>query len=325
MDRAKALPTYVSTYGYGEQVAEVPGLVYDATTYMFALASSDPAATQATVDHFLNAPAAGAVEYRVLGSHVFLSFLRARLTSIPEQIGWIPDHEAALWVPLLGTTGPDRADPRIVWWNPYLVLDNGVGTLTGREVWGFRKEIGAVAMPASDTDPMRFEARALVYDPLARATEGRQEILIAVERDGARGALDVAWHDMKAAWREVRDLWETRQELEGLGVNLLELLCDVAKELAHHQVGIVNLKQFRDAEDCTRACYQAIIEGPCTVKEFRGAGPLGGEFRVTIPEWQSHRIVGALGLPGSELVAEFGWWVRMDFTADPGTAVWTAG
>ncbi|MEN8375309.1 MAG: NAD(P)-binding protein [Gemmatimonadota bacterium] len=318
------LPTYVTTYEYGEQVAQVPGLVYDATTYMFALESSDPAATQKTVDHFLNAPADGAVHYQVLGSHVFISFLAAKLTSIPQAIGWIPDHEAALWVPLLGTTGPDRSDPRLVWWNPYLILDNGVGTLTGREVWGFRKEIGSVAMPAQDSDPMSFVAETLVYDPLATTTEGRQEVLIAVEREGERGTLDVAWHDMKAAWREVRDLWEARQELEKMGVSGLKLLCSIVDDLLHHQVGIVNLKQFRDAEYSAKACYQAIIEGPCTVKEFRGAGPLAGEFRVTIPEWQSHRIVSALGLPGSELTAEFGWWVKMDFTADPGKTVWRA-
>ena len=324
MERPSGSPDYVSTYGYGEQVAEVPGLVYDATTYMFALESTDAAATQATVDHFLNAPAGGAVDYRVLGAHVFLSFLEAKLTSIPEAIGWIPDHEAALWVPLLGTTGAERGNPRVVWWNPYLVLDNGVGTLTGREVWGFRKEIGSVSMPAESSDPMRFEARALVYDPLSRDTMGRQEVLLAVERDGERGALHAAWHDMKAAWREVRDLWETRQELEKMDVNVLALLCDIVEQLAHHQVGIVNLKQFRDAENSKKACYQAIIEGPCTVERFHGAGPLAGEFRVTIPEWQSHRIVGALGLPGSELTAEFGWWVAMDFTADTGKAVWTA-
>lgn len=321
---AAELPAYVSTYGYGEQVAQVPGLVYDATTYMFALESADPAATQKTVDHFLNAPAGGAVHYEVLGSHVFVSFLAARLTSIPQAIGWIPDHEAAFWVPLLGTTGPDRANPRLLWWNPYLVLDNGVGVVTGREVWGFRKETGAVTMPAAAADPMRFAADALVYDPLAAATEGRHETLIAIESDGTLGSLDVAWHDMKAAWREVRDMWEVRQELEEMGVSSLKLLCSILDDLRHHQVGIVNLKQFRDAEDSTKACYQAIIEGPCTVKEFRGAGPLAGEFRVTIPEWQSHRIVSALGLPGSEFTAEFGWWVKMDFTADAGRAVWTA-
>lgn len=322
---ADGLPDYVSTYGYGEQVAQVPGLVYDATTYMFALESSDPSATQRTVDHFLNDPAGGAVHYEVLGSHVFVSFLAAKLTSIPQAIGWIPDHEAAFWVPLLGTTGPDRDDPRLLWWNPYLVLDNGVGVVTGREVWGFRKETGAVTMPAEADDPMQFVARALVYDPLATDTQGRHEILISIESDGTLGPLDVAWHDMKAAWREVRDLWEVRQELDSMNVSSLKLLCSILDDLKHHQVGIVNLKQFRDAEDTTKACYQAIIEGPCTVKEFGGAGPLGGEFRVTIPEWQSHRIVSALGLSGGELTAEFGWWVKMNFTADPGKAVWTAG
>src|SRR5215470_14182772 len=95
-----ALPVYVSRRGHGEQCVEPPGIVHGAHFYGFAL-PSDPVAVQAFVDAQLNAPAGGALTYRVLGHTVFLTFLHAdRLTSHVDPNGYLHDCEFAPWVPL---------------------------------------------------------------------------------------------------------------------------------------------------------------------------------------------------------------------------------
>lgn len=319
------LPLYVPTLGYGQQVPQVPGSIKGALCYMFALEVADVSKLQTTVDHFLNKPTKGAVTYTVLGSQIMASFLHAdQLSSVAQAIGWLPDREWAFWVPLIGTTGRKNESPRLAFWNPYLVLDNSVGTETGREVWGFRKQFGTVSLPMKDTDPQVWEAGGLVYDPLAQSTEGRDETLFRVEQSGSSlGPLTTGWETLKEAWAGLRGLWEAEHDLHSLHLGL-ELLCEIVRSAMHGQVRMTNLKQFRDAHDSSRACYQAIIESTCTVTEFGGAGTLSGTYQVTVSNYASHNFIDALGLPGASFKATFGGWVKMAFTADAGSEVWKA-
>lgn len=314
-------PTYVDDLGYGQQCTSAPGEIAGATTCAFALKVTDRAALQATVDKFLNAPANGAVTYALLGEVVFVSFMHAdRLTCGVEQIGWQPDYESAFWVPLLAR-GPSGALDRLVFWMPYVVISVAQGMITGREIWGFRKEVGAVTVPDLEQAQLEFTASAVVFDPLDNQLPGKIERLITVTGPGPQDGLAALWHDVESMARGFDEVWTHNGPLATDGGLILSTL----EHLIEGEVPLVNLKQFRDAADPTLACYQALIEGPTKVRKLYGAGLFPRGFTATIPTWASHNIAQSLGLPtAAPIPVEFGTWVKMDFAALPGREVWRA-
>lgn len=318
-----AYPTYVDDLGYAQQCTRAPGEIDSALTCVFALKVADRAVLQATCDKFLNAPAKGAVTYTLLGEVIFVSFMHAdRLTCGSEQIGWQPDHECAFWVPLVAR-GPGDALDRLVFWMPYVVISIAQGMVTGREIWGFRKEVGMVAVPDLADAQLKFETLAMVFDPLDNATEGRIEPLITVEGPGHEGGIARLWDDLESAVRGFDEVWT------GGGGTLSTdggLILTTLEHLIGGDVPLVNLKQFRDAADSTLACYQALVEGPCKIRKLYAAGLFPPGYTATIPSWASHRIAEHLGLPTSGAIpVEFGSWVKMDFAALPGREIWKAG
>lgn len=315
-------PAYVPTLGFAEQCSPAPGIIQGAMTNAFALQVTDLARLQATVDHFLNAPTGGAAQYTVLGDLIFLTFMHAdRLTSGAEAVGWQPDDEMAFWVPLL-VRGPAGQPDRIRMWMPYITISVSEGMTTGREIWGFFKQTGAVQVADHSANPLVFSAEALIYDPLATSSQGRVEPLVTITGPGNTGGLEAIWHDVESLARGMHEMWRGGQSVPGFDAGLI---LDTLEHLLAGQVEVVNLKQFRDAADSSLACYQALIEGPCTIKALHGAGVLTGPFTATIANWASNPLASYLGLPTSgPIPVVFATWVKMDFDAANGREVWKA-
>jgi uncharacterized protein with NAD-binding domain and iron-sulfur cluster len=316
--RTRGLPAYVSQRGSGEQSCLPPGVIKGGRCSVFLL-DIDAAAAQRFVDAQLNAPAKGAVKYTVLGSSAMVSFLKAqKLYSGGEPIGWLPDGECAFWLPLVAWG--EGLLPRLTFWMPYIVIDSCSGMVTGRDVWGFLKETGSVDAPSIAQPDSPFVATATIFETLAYDTPGKIAPLVRVTRDPSAGR--EGWTSNGAGWaRIVREL--TRDTGKLIAHATGEAL-DFAACFLEPVVPLVNLKQFRDAEDPTRACYQALVEGPCVLKGIHGGGFYWGDSTVTITACQSHQIARDLGLAGNELKARFAWWVDMDFDADAGKVVWEA-
>jgi hypothetical protein len=313
---------YVEDLGHAQVTALQPGVVTGAHTCAFAF-DVDTAAVQRTVDYFLNAPAGGAVRYSMLGPSVFLTFMHAdRLSSGGQVTGWIPDAEAAFWVPLLAHGGDGQHGDRLVFWMPYIIIDNSEGMVTGREVWGFRKSLGTVTLPHDAADPAPYTATARLYRTFSSETEGEDALLLRLERQGPMDAAQEVWNGARDAIERFVSLWSGGAG--HLPVHGLSLTFHALEQLLRGEVPMVNLKQFRDAADGTRACYQAIIESTCTTRKLYRAGLLPGEYALHITPAASHRIAEDLGLPAAPR-SRFASWVLMDFTADAGREVWRAG
>lgn len=320
-------PAYVSTLGFAEQCSPAPGIISGAMTNAFALKVTDLARLQTTVDHFLTTPTGGAASYTVLGELIFVTFMHAdRLTSGGEVTGWQPDDEMAFWVPLL-VRGPAGQPDRIRMWMPYITISVSEGMTTGREIWGYFKQTGDVTVADHSADPMVFTSQALIYDPLASTSQGRTEPLVTITGPGTGGGPEALWHDVESFARGMHELWQgAHAEVSGsiLGGDG-GLLLDTLEHLLAGQVEVVNLKQFRDAADSSLACYQALIEGPCTIKALHGGGLLPAGFSATIANWASNPLASYLGLPTSgPIPVVFATWMNMDFEASNGREVWKA-
>jgi hypothetical protein len=314
-------PKYVDDLGHGQVAAQPPGYINNATSYCFGF-DIDAAKAQKTVDYFLNEPAAGAVTYSVLGSTAMVTFMRAEKLLCAQVVGWLPDSECAFWLPLVGRTGKDGPE-RFVMWNPYLAIDNSEGMVTAREAWGWRKFLGTVTMPDPGS-PARFEATGRIYKTFNQDTEGVDETLVVLQQDAVLQLGEAVWLDLGAAFKAFMSMWTGGQPV--LKAHGFELMIDLWKHFGggRRNVPMVNLKQFRDAADFTRACYQAIIESSCTVVGEAKGGPLLGKYRLHITECASHRINEDLGI-AQDAESTFGAWVTMSFTADAGVEVWRAG
>jgi len=95
-------------------------------------------------------------------------------------------------------------------------------------------------------------------------------------------------------------------------------------------LNLVNLKQFRDAEDPDAACYQAIVNSRMDVDRYNGGGllfnPLRGDpsggFHIRIYHEQSQPIIESLGLEVAEEAMVEG---RRAATLRPLLALWLDG
>jgi hypothetical protein len=305
-----------------------PGVMLNAQIYCFGL-GGDLAAIDSCADRYLNAAPASTLKYKAALDVVMLTFMDAeKLMSVAtgpgDAYGWVHDVECAFWVLLAAGTEDASGEfhpQRLVWWMPYVIVDTSVAMVTGREVWGFPKDVGTFHVPpAPTTSPALLAVDTRVFPTIDPSTQGTVQRLVTVEqRQPPPGVLEQLWEDVTEVGRGLKTVLVEGAEL-GEGKELLEL----AMELAHFSVPVTNLKQFRDCADGSKACYQALVESTCTVNKIHGGGFLSGKYDVTIGEFASHPIVTDLGLAGSRTTAQFATWVRQDFEAATGTTVWEA-
>ncbi|RPI97023.1 MAG: hypothetical protein EHM39_10170 [Chloroflexi bacterium] len=317
------LPDYISDRGHGEISYSVPLQINDVTCYSFVL-SADVRQLQDFIDSQLNVVSGGAVTYTAL-PFLFHSYLEAlHCTSTSETIGYLPDRESAFLVPLLQRTRGEMPSLKI--WVPYLLIDQMSGMVTGREVWGYRKSIGSISLPANSHDPARFSAKTMLFKKFSNQTLGKIGTLLQVRSKSSIGEFTSIWDGFEHAFKEIIE-----RTLGKIGGELAELPEEVlASFLGKSHMPVINLKQFRDAVDSTKACYQALVESPCQLDKWTGGGLLSGEFEIEITTCDSHQIVSDLGLgqlgSGDSTVIQplFGWWIQLNFSTLAGSIIWTA-
>ncbi len=105
---------------------------------------------------------------------------------------------------------------------------------------------------------------------------------------------------------------------------LLGIGAQALPSIAQSGLVVANLKQFRDAVSPELACYQALVESPCVIQSFKGAGLLSGDWEITLTNAASHAFAQAFGIPNTVRV-HFGTWVQMSFVADMGRVLWRSG
>jgi uncharacterized protein with NAD-binding domain and iron-sulfur cluster len=326
-----ALPRYVSQRGHGEQSSLPPGKVEGGMGWWFAV-RADTAAMQRLVDAQLNAPTGGhGPSYRVLGDHMLVSMLDAdRLTTPSELVGYVPDQECGLWIPLVvwGKLLPKR----IVFWMPYIFINSSAGMCTGREVWGYPKEISSFVIPRDPSTADTFVVNATVFPSFAASTMGTFEPILKVQRPGAdagtwAGATGAIGSEGGAGWTGFQHMIKEVGEVLGGAARTFSIAgvaeaAEMAELMLSLNVPLVNLKQFRDVADPTRACFQSITEAPIRMDHFGGGWFLHGTYELVITPAQSHQIVQDFGLAGNVVPVELAWWMRMGFSAMPGKDVW---
>lgn len=277
---------------------------------------------QATLDAMFATPSGGAARYRAIGSKLFISVAEISqvesLNPIDASHGWTPEVDVTIWALCYS----EAAGLLALRWVPvYLFVDSAPAMATGREVFGFPKQIGHFDFSAAGANPATartFKMDGYVLDPWAPNTGARWAPMLAIEPlpaapPAAPGLLD----SLATLAADVAGQF-------GQLLNPLDMEGMLAKTIGAGLVTMVFLKQFPDIADQTKACYQAVLEAGATVTAFRGAGRTVDSYRLNLTSYDSHPFAAELGIASGWHEVGQGMWVDFDFTMQCGHEVWRA-
>jgi uncharacterized protein with NAD-binding domain and iron-sulfur cluster len=280
--RDDALPRYIDRPD--EMAVRAPYGMRGVTLHAWPV-RADGAATQRLVDRYLNAPSDDALRVRVSAPWVFVvaAFLDAvgSIDTAHRHRGVMSEVDVGVWVPV---TWQRRGVTRRGWYLPWIFVDSGPATVSGREIFGFPKNVAAMTTTRDGHGLASLDVQCPVMPRQGVGEVGRVDsVLRATRVDG----------DRPRAVRVPGAPW-----LRG-------------------SVPMIFLKQFRDLAAPDRACYQAVVEADARPTAVRSWGADTSDWRLDWGDAASHPIAAELGVArrcevGGAVVASF------DFEMDAG-------
>jgi len=328
------LPKYISDTGHGAASHLAPLYLSNVQSYFFTLRANHKA-LQKFVDSQLNVVSNGAVTYTALPWVLNCWYQTQKGTSMAEVGGYMPSNECLFVIPLLQQKHGHFSLPELKAWVPYLLIDQQNALITAREVWGYRKSLAGIQIPNSPGSNAVFSAETTVFPTFDRDKRGAVMELVKLRKGGSVGPFEPSFQDARGGFAQVIEhLGGVAQD--GLSTLVTQAMDQAFGFLPTFNFPIINLKQFRDAVDGTRACYQALIDCPNKLAKLHGGGILQGDYTMEILNVQSHTIVEDLGLitdsnvppsynipPTSSVVRPvFGQWANMDLEVMNGSVIW---
>lgn len=315
----------------GDQVYRHPYFVRDAQYYYFAV-EADRDAMQATVDRSLNAVMGDAPGYEVVSSLALVHFGIAQETGSLDEVdtakGTYVERSAGAWMLIR-----PRGARRLVLYPYYYFVDMGPAMASGREVYGIRKGMGTIRLPAAPPqrlgDPTGpFCVDTLVLPEYAETTQGRTECLLYLDCVTPRRATagrswwgtlwDIQWDFLLRFARQLDEVWDG---LTGPDMPAHHVLLALFGKLRYP---VVFLKQIRDACDPNLAAYQAIIEAPATIEGWRDGDVLFGDYALAVHSSASHPLRRDFGFGPNPVPVKGGFYADYAFSLGMGREVWRA-
>lgn len=293
--------------------------LYGARLHSFCV-SADNAKIQALLDKTFSAPSGGAVRYEAIGDTVFLSFAEIDrivvLDELEKNNGSSSEIDVTIWV-MARRLDDGLLAMRFI--PVYLFVDNGPAMASGREVWGFPKQLGQFdfsPQPPVGGAARSFKVNGYVLSPFAPATHAAWAPLCQVIPDATPPRGESVLGTLEALATTV---------LSRLTDGFSEMAVKLQTALGIGTVTMAFLKQFPDAANPMTACYQGIIEAQSRVLNLRGAGLTANTYRLQLNSYASLPFADELGISPDWQDVGKGIWVDFDFALDVGTEIWRAG
>jgi hypothetical protein len=317
MPDAISTPPDYADNGIGFPVFRGSYLQKDAHCAAF-LFNADTECLTTLCDQTLNVAQTFRYKYVPITSSVMLVFADMLVSSRDErdaQIGLIPETEVSFWVLTVAMqkTRSGYLPHHLAWFLPYLLVDESNVIATGREVFGFNKLAAQFQKPGQIQRP-EFTADVLGFkqfgtDFIARR-EGLLELRASSPVEPTRSSdLDSIKNGMAA------------ELFKNTSTNLGGSLVEFAARFINDHIPLVFLKQFRDAQNTRKACYQRLIEAPLRVETFFEGGIFLQPYTLNITSLASHPLAQNLGLKGTAQRSTLGVWMQVDFVLENGVEV----
>ena len=310
------LPAYAD-HGAGLPVFRGPYLQKDARLAAFTF-HTDTERLTALCNQTLNVSSSFAYKYVPISSSLMLVFADMLVSSRDArdaQVGLIPETEVSFWVLTVAMkkTRGGYFPHHLAWYLPYLLVDESNAIATGREVYGFNKMAAQFHKPEKIQRP-EFTAEVLGFKEFGPDKIAQRESLLALS---APSVMDLSrTSDLDSIKNKMaKELF--RNINTGLGDGLVEF----AARFINEHVPLVFLKQFRDAQNTHKACYQRLIEAPLKVEIFYEGGHFPDAYTLRIADVASHPLAQSLGLKEADQKSTLGAWMRVDFVLGNGVEV----
>jgi len=315
-DTTGSLPDY-SDDGAGFPVFRGPYLQKDARLAAFFF-DSDPERLTTLCNQTLNVPGVSEYKYVPMTSRLMLVFADMLVSSRDErdaQVGLIPETEVSFWVLTMAMqkTQGGYLPHHLAWFLPYLLVDEGNAIATGREVFGFNKLAAQFQKPETIQKP-EFAADVLGFKEFGADSIAQRGRLL--ELRPSFGADSTRSSDLDSIKNGV-----ATELFKNMRTNLGGGLVEFAARFINDHIPLVFLKQFRDAQNTRKACYQRLIEAPLKVETFFEGGIFPKPYTLKITSLASHPLAQNLGLQGAEQSSTFGVWMQVDFVLENGVEV----
>ena len=308
------MPAYIERGG--EQELVPPCGLYGSQFYVFIL-QGNRSNLQNLIDRLFNKPSGGALNTEAFSSYVAVMFTHVdRLTSAEPAQGWAAYGDIAMWVPVIDRQG---LLPSFKMYPVYMVVDNGSTMATGREIYGFPKEMGWFLEPQIPEFIGDLAVDVTGYQTGSPTKQSIRSRLYTVQRE--TGDTPAAFNPIASA-RAVFDELEKAMSLLHAGNFKDEFIVgfDIFKNL--FSVPALGLKQIRDIQDPAKAVFQSVVEAPLGLTKFRDARLLTDRYTFTLSDLASHPVADDTGLKiGAQDVA-FAFWIYADFELGLGKSNW---
>lgn len=323
-----ALPPYVDFSN--DLIIPLPGVGDGTRMYCFPIKGDYDKILQVCNQRLNFSPLSQTTRYYPLTDHILLvvSDMKKGITldGAYPKAGYITEKAVQLFVPVAECTRGNAGEwvaQRVLAFLPYIFVDNPISNNIGREHIGFPKGLARFAMPDDPASADFFRVDTFGFQQFNRENPQKADYFpwLTIDRATAADTLTAQqWRSAGEAWQTVKHTFEripTRPEMvERLGFYIHEL-----EDLAHAEIPMVFLKQFRDVAQPANACYQAIVEANGYVRGFHGGWFLGGTHTVRFPDVASYPVKQDLGLPDSYEVSH-AFWVDADLEFQTGRVVW---
>ncbi|MEZ4308147.1 MAG: hypothetical protein R3F14_08895 [Polyangiaceae bacterium] len=277
---------------------------------------ADPQKLQKMCDELLNDPLAPAGQrFKPWGRYVYLvATSYEEMASLSNNVGCWADNDVVFYVPVHWYQVDDKGHERLM--TAALVplfafADGTTVAITRSEVSGIPTQKAMIDSPPdtwmSDSGPsdgtarrvLDVTAQVLPVIGMGQPTSDRTLIQVTEHDDALPYNDDVRWRFVADGWGEAilqehdrkrRERTERRDELtdlKALGVALL------TGELPFR---IVTLKQFRNASEPMKACYQSLTEIDRVIERVYDVREIDSRMLVRIHRYDSRPIAESLGL-----------------------------
>lgn len=300
LDGGSAFPVFRGPYL--QKNAEIAAFLYPARRE----------ALSALCDQTLNAVPGSLYRYVPVLPNLLLVCADMLVSSLDErdaQVGLIPEREVGLWMLTLAQqkTALGYAPHHLAWFLPSLYVDEGSAIATGREVYGFNKQLASITK-SPDPQISEFSVDVMGFQSFGPDVVAQKQRLLRVSPESAQSSA-VRWPDWPAARAALAAEFLPFAASLALGEDLLSFVARAALQ----DIPLVFIKQMRDAQDTRKACYQTLVEAPLRIQTYQAGGLFAQPQRLDIASLQSHPLIERLGLQATQLSA-LGAWLKVDFT-----------
>lgn len=300
----------------GEQELLPPCGLYGSQFYVFIL-QGNRANLQSLLDRLFNRPSGGALTYEAFSDYVAVMFTHVdRLTSAAPDQGWAAYGDIAMWVPVIDRQG---LLPSFKMYPVYMVVDNGSTMATGREIFGFPKEMGWFLEPQIPEFIGDLAVDVTGYQADSPTKQSIRSRLYTVQRD--TGNTPAAFNPLASGRAVLEEIERAMTVLHGESLeDKFVVGFDIFKNM--FSIPALGLKQIRDIQNPSNAIFQSVVEAPLGITKFRDARLLTDKYTFTLNDLASHPVANDTGLKVGPQDVALAFWLFADFELGTGRTNW---